>query len=132
MNPKAAALCFAVLDGGVILFQLLLALGMPWGHLALGGQYPGRLPDEIRVAEVIQALVLAGFGAVVLGRAGWLRLRWNPGWLVWLVVGLMSLSALMNWLSPSEPERYLWGPVATLMFGLALLVAVRGRSAPKN
>jgi hypothetical protein len=39
MTPSTAALVFGVLVAVVVLFQLALAAGAPWGHLAMGGRH---------------------------------------------------------------------------------------------
>jgi hypothetical protein len=37
-----------------VLFQLALACGAPWGHLAMGGgKYPGVFPVPLRIAAVV-------------------------------------------------------------------------------
>lgn len=53
-----------------ILFQLALASGAPWGHLAMGGKYPGVFPPPLRIAAVVQALLIAFFALIVLTRSG--------------------------------------------------------------
>ena len=61
--------------------------------------------------------------AVVATRAG--LTRWPlPHRAIWVVVGLMTLSVLMNALTPSAPERALWLPVVSLMAALAWAVAL--------
>lgn len=41
------AFVFCTLVAVVVLFQLALAAGAPWGHLAMGGKFPGRLPPPL-------------------------------------------------------------------------------------
>ena len=41
MFVKASAVVFATLIAVSTFFQLALAAGAPWGHLAMGGRYPG-------------------------------------------------------------------------------------------
>ena len=50
-----AALAYLV----AIAFQVLLALGAPWGAYAMGGTYPGRFPPGMRVVAAVQAAVLS-------------------------------------------------------------------------
>ena len=52
-----------------VLFQFALAAGAPWGHLAMGGRFPGKFPRNMRVATVIQAALLTFLAVVVLSRA---------------------------------------------------------------
>lgn len=126
MTSSTAALVFSVLVGIVALFQLALAAGAPWGHLAMGGRHSGRLPPELRIAAVIQGAILGLLALVVLGRAGFdvpLVAGW-PAWTCWIPVGVSALSLLMNLATPSKPERRLWAPVAAVMLGTSLVVAL--------
>ena len=65
-----AALVFAVVAGGVVAFQFALALGAPWGAYAMGGSFPGRFPPPLRVAAVVQGVVIGLLAVVVLSDAG--------------------------------------------------------------
>ena len=120
-----AARVFAALTVIVMLFQLALAFGAPWGAYAMGGAFPGTYPPAMRVGAVVQAAILAGLALVVLARAG-LAL---PGlakasrWMAWIVVGLLALGVVLNLITPSGMERLIWAPVTILMFLCALRVA---------
>ncbi|SMH29516.1 hypothetical protein [Maritimibacter sp. HL-12] len=120
---SAAAVIYAGLAALVVLFQLALAAGAPWGHLAMGGRYPGRFPPSMRAAAVVQAAVIVALSLIILGGAGLARPA-PPGWLVWAVVAVSALSAAMNLATKSIPERRLWAPVALLMLVCALRVAL--------
>lgn len=118
----AAAWGYALLALVVVGFQLALAAGAPWGHLAMGGRYPGRFPARMRIAAGVQAVLLALFAVVVLGRAGAVSPA-PPGGLFRVVVAVSALSAVLNLITPSIPERRLWGPIAVLMLVFVLRVA---------
>ncbi|HZA50502.1 MAG TPA: hypothetical protein VE549_07165 [Myxococcaceae bacterium] len=125
MFVKASAVVFATLIAVSTLFQLALAAGAPWGHLAMGGRYPGRFPPGPRVAAVVQGALLTAMGVCVLARAGWLSQTWSGlRAAAWVVVGISALSMIMNWATPSKPERALWAPVGTLLFLSSLVVAL--------
>lgn len=83
-----AAYAFLVLPGSAISFQLALAAGEPWGRHARGGMFPGELPVHMRIASVVSALLLLGFGIVVCARAGIGFVHWHAlsRTLVWVVV----------------------------------------------
>jgi len=119
------AVIFGLLDAVVILFQLALAAGAPWGGVAMGGQFPGQLPAELRVAAVVQALLLAAFGLVVLARAGMLLPRWRSfsRYAVWGVVAFSAIATALNLATPSTWERLIWAPVAIAMLVCSFLVA---------
>jgi len=80
----AAAIAFAIAAAGVIGFQMALALGVPWGSYAMGGAFPGKFPPRMRVAALVQAVLLAGTVAIVLSRAGLVLPAWSGvvGWLI--------------------------------------------------
>lgn len=119
----AAAWLYALLALVVIVFQFALAAGAPWGHLAMGGRHPGRLPPKMRFGAVVQAALQAAFAFVLLGRVGAVSPE-PPMFLVWVVVAISGLGAVLNLITPSIPERRLWGPVALVMFICAVRVAL--------
>lgn len=126
MTARLAAWIFAGLITVVALFQLALALGAPWGGLAMGGAFPGTFPPAMRVAALVQIAVLAGVALVVLARAGLALPAWRRAsrWLVWIVVGLLGVGVILNLLTPSHMERLIWAPVAILLFLSSLRVAL--------
>ena len=126
MTAEIAAIVFCALTAGVVIFQLALAAGAPWGQIAMGGKYPGRLPTPMRVAAVIQAFVLLGLGAIVLTRAGLIFPQWFAAstWLIWFVVAFSALSLVLNLITPSKRERMIWAPVAAVMLLCSVTVAM--------
>ena len=65
-----AAVLYALATSAVVGFQVALAAGAPWGEYAIGGRVPGRFPPPMRVAAVVQAVVLGWLALVVLDAAG--------------------------------------------------------------
>lgn len=127
MNIKlVAARTYAILSAGVIVFQIALALGAPWGEYAMGGAFPGQFPPELRVAAAIQAVILALLASVVLAHAGLALPKWSRAsrWLVWVVVAFSGLSLVLNLITPSADERTIWAPVALVMVISSVTVAV--------
>jgi hypothetical protein len=118
-----AAMLYALLALVVVAFQIALALGAPWGHLAMGGRFPGRFPPPMRLAALVQGALIGLFALIMLGRAGLISPA-PPVWLVWAVVAVSALSAVMNLVTPSIPERRLWGPVTLVMLVCAVRVAL--------
>ncbi len=123
---EIAALVYTAASVIVIAFQVLLALGVPWGAYAMGGTYPGRLPPAMRVVAAAQALVLGVLAIVVLSRAGVTARELTAGypWLIWVVVAITALSVVVNAASRSPGERKLWVPVGLVMLGSSLVVAI--------
>ena len=92
------AVVFALVTGLVVAFQVALALGAPWGAYAMGGAFPGRMPPPLRVAALIQALVLAALALIVLADAGLLDVPLLPDWpwLVWVPVAVSAVAVVLN------------------------------------
>ena len=123
-----AAIGFAVAAGTAVAFQLAMALGAPWGAYTMGGRFPGRFPPAMRVGAVIQGLVIALIGAVVLARAELVLPSWAQAstWAVWIVVAFSGLSLVLNTITPSAPERRVWVPVTLVLLACSITVALTG------
>lgn len=119
-----AAIVYGVIVGGVIVFQLCLIGGAPWGRLTQGGRYEGALPSSGRVVAGLSIPVLGCMGAGVFSAAG-MPPSW-PAWTAWAAMSVQALSAGLNWITPSRAEKRLWAPVTGVMLGLAALVVFGG------
>jgi hypothetical protein len=128
---RVAAIIYAIVTLGVVAFQIALAAGAPWGAYAMGGASPGQFPPALRIAAIIQAVLLVGMAAVILARAGLVLPGWSrvSHWLVWIVVALTALSLVLNLITPSAGERALWTPTLSLLLITSLIVAFSGSSA---
>jgi len=128
---KVAAIIYAIVTLGVIAFQIALAAGAPWGAYAMGGASPGQFPPAMRIAAIIQAVLVAGMAAVILARAGLVLPGWArvSHWLVWIVVALTALSLVLNLITPSAGERAIWAPTLALLLISSLIVAFSSSSA---
>ena len=116
--------CFFILIA--VLFQLALALGAPWGEYAMGGKYPGKFPPKIRIAAVIQLLILMFFGGIGLIRS---RLILSSFFdfssnAIWFVVGFFVLGTLMNLITPSKKERNIWAPITFILLLSSLRITL--------
>ena len=110
----------------VVLFQLGVAAGKAWGEYTMGGRYPGRLPAVMRVAALVQALVLAALAGLVLDGAGLVDLGWadRTAWILWVPVVVSAIAFVLNASSRSELEKRLWVPVTIVLLGSSLAVAI--------
>ena len=91
----------------------------------MGGAYRGSFPPRLRVAAVVQALVLTVLVLIVLSRAGVVDVpvaRDLP-WLAWTAVAFSAVSLVLNAISRSPGERRIWVPVALLMLASSIVVA---------
>ena len=122
---RVAAIIYAIVTLGVVAFQIALAAGAPWGAYAMGGASPGQFPPALRIAAIIQALLVAGMAAVILARAGLVLPGWSQlsHWLVWIVVALTAFSLVLNLITPSAGERAIWTPIIALLLISSLIVA---------
>ena len=125
-KERLSAFIYGVVSLGVIAFQLALAVGAPWGAYAMGGAIPGQVPPELRVAAVVQAVILALLALVVLARAGIALPKWSRAsrWLIWVVVAFSAISLVLNTITPSAGERAIWVPVALVILISSVIVAV--------
>ena len=120
-----AALTYGMATAVVVIFEMALAAGAPWGEFTMGGTWPGRLPPALRLGAVVQALMLAAMAGVVLARSGGAPARWarQSRWMIWIVVAVAALSLALNLMTPSAAERAAWAPVAFVMLATSLIVA---------
>ena len=123
---SVAAQIFALLIFVVVLFQLALMLGAPWGNVAMGGRFPGKFPPVMRIASLIQGLVLGVIGFIVLIRGQVLNsnLYEITEIAIWVVVALMGFSLVMNLVTTSRWERIIWAPVVVVLFTCSVVVAL--------
>lgn len=120
-----AAASGAALIGGVVLFQLAVALGAPLGRFTQGGTVDGVLPAGGRWLAVGSAVLLTVMALGLLARAGLGPLRAAPRRLVtavaWFTAIYAGLGVLLNLASPSPAERWTWAPVTALILGCAVV-----------
>lgn len=123
---KESAFIFSTLIGVVIIFQLMLAAGMPLGSYAMGGKFPGKYSPAMRVVCIIQAIILAFIACIVLSKAGLLF----PGWTsfaktaIWFVVCFSAATTILNFMTRSVWERRIWAPVSLLLLITSMNVAI--------
>jgi hypothetical protein len=129
---RVAALGYAALSSVVALFQLALALGVPWGAYAMGGAFPGQYPPAMRVEALFGIAILGLMAAVVLSRAGLTLPKWSRAsrWLIWVIVAYGVLGLVLNLITPSGGERLIWAPVAFVLLTCSLVVAT-ARTRPE-
>lgn len=116
-----AGYSYVALIAVVMLFQAAMAAGAPWGHLANGGKWPGRLPVPMRFAAVGQGAILGMMGWAMAARAGIVSAL--PDWTFWAALLATVLTCVANLATPSRPERLLWGPVTILLLLCGLRLA---------
>ena len=128
MTQPLLAYIFTGVVSVVVAFQLALTCGAPWGHLAMGGRFPGRFPAALRVAAFLQAILLAFFAIIALSKARvvWVQYYDMADNAIWGVAVVSGLSLIMNLVTPSKWERVLWAPVAGVMLLTSGFLAAQG------
>lgn len=123
---EIAAITYATLGSIVILFQLALAAGAPWGKLTMGGFHPGVLPTKLRIAALLQALLIAATALIVLIEASLILsdLQSISRIGIWFVVLLYIISSILNLITSSKWERRTGGPIALGMLASSLFIAL--------
>lgn len=121
-----AATVFLGLCALAVLFQLALALGAPWGEYTMGGRFPGRLPPKMRIAALLQIILLLVLAIIVLIKSGGAFSQFysigKTG--IWFVVAFFVLGSLVNLFTPSKGERAIWAPVNILLLITSLIVGL--------
>ena len=125
---ESAAILYATASAVVVLFQIALAAGVPWGAYAMGGRFPGRFPPALRLVALAQVALIVGMVGVVLARAGLILIGWTGASrrLVWVVVAVAALGFVLNLITPSAGERAIWAPVASVLLVSSTVVALKG------
>lgn len=90
----------------------------------MGGAFPGRFPTPMRVAAVVQAVVIGLMSMGVLSAAGIVLPSLAAPWLAWAAVVLSAVALVLNAISRSAGERKIWVPVSLVMLISSLLVAL--------
>lgn len=126
MFVTISATVFSTLITVVILFQISLAAGMPWGSYAMGGKFPGKFPPTMRIASLIQVIILSIIGSIVLIKSGLIFPDWSmfANAAIWFVVAFSVIATVLNLVTRSVWERRIWAPVSLLMLATSIIVAI--------
>lgn len=125
MIQYSSAIIYTILTGVVVLFQLGLAIGLPWGSASMGGKFPGKYPPKMRIVAIVNMLILTVLAIIVLSRAGLVlpQLLSASAIGIWFVVAFSGIGTIMNAITPSKIER-IWAPVAVIQLITSLIIAL--------
>ena len=104
-----------------VFFQIALILGAPLGRYTQGGSHAGALPVSGRILAAVSIPVILFQALAILSAAGFPGLNW-PIWTGWAAFGVQLVTTVLNWITPSKPERAVWGPITLVMSAMALVV----------
>lgn len=113
---------------GMGIFQLILALGYPYGKLAWGGFYE-KLPVSLRIGSGIAILIYVYGMIILLESAQIIQLLNNPKLIeysVWIFAALFGLSTIGNLQSKSDLEKRVMTPIGILFCCLCIIVGMAG------
>jgi hypothetical protein len=125
LNSRTAGFALIILFGSVMVFQLLLALGLPLTGAAWGGQIDTQ-PEVLRIASFVAGLILAFAILVVLEKMGIVHLikrRKVINGILWFFAAYSMLNTVANLLSPGTIERFVMTPLALVASALCVVVA---------
>ena len=125
MIVTISAIIFTILSGIIVLFQLGLTLGIPWGEASMGGKYSGKYPPKMRIVSLINSLILIFIAVIVLVKADLLFPQYKSisNIAIYFVVGFSAVATILNIKTPSKIERKIWAPIATLLLIASIIVA---------
>jgi hypothetical protein len=125
LNSALAGILYTISMAIVVLFQISLSLGAPWGAASMGGKFPGKYPPKMRVVALLNALFLSLLIVIVDIRAGMLLFEFKDFsyYAIWFVVAFSAISVLLNSITNSKIER-IWIPFTIIHFITSLVVAL--------
>jgi hypothetical protein len=123
----AAYIATAIL-GVLIVFQLALAAGAPWGKASYGGAWEGTLPKGMRINSLVFGAFLYPLGILYLLDAGGVAefdfLRAN-GLVLWVLVFFFVTGTITNAISRSKIEKMIW-TVPTAVLAICTFILAMG------
>lgn len=125
MIAQIAAVAVVIGFFGLMCFQVLLALGLPFGKVAWGGKYTV-LPPGLRVASLFSLAIYVMASIFILEKAGMITVFNSPALVskgVWVLTAFLFLNIISNFISHSRLEKLIMTPI-TVALGLLCLAVV--------
>ncbi len=119
--------------GAITLFAaavlyILLALGLPYGELAMGGKHK-TMPRNMRIVCGVSVVVQLG-AAMVLLEAGGVNIAGLPVGIAkgicYFFAAYFSLNTIMNAFSKSKKERFIITPLSAITTICFFITAING------
>ena len=126
MIAQIAAVVATIGFFGLMCFQILLALGFPFGNAAWGGKYR-ILPPIFRIASLFSAAIFVFVSIIVLEKAGVFSVFYSPTVVtygVWIFTAFLGLNTISNFMSRSKLEKRIMTPVSLTLSLSCLTVAI--------
>ncbi|MGL4373492.1 MAG: hypothetical protein ACRCS6_06895 [Turicibacter sp.] len=125
---QIAAVIIGCICFSMSIFQFLLALGLPLGEFAWGGQYKV-LPRNLRIGSFISIFTLIFIGVIFLAKANLVNVELNETLInvcSWVFTGFLGLNTLGNFASKSKKEKFVMGPITIVATLAGLIIAIGG------
>jgi hypothetical protein len=123
-----AALIVLVIFMGLIVFQLLLALGKSYGKMAYGGRQEDVLPNKYRILSALAIIIFLIASVFVLVKIEIIKEFPFPEIAdigIWIFAAFMALNTLANATSKSKSEKQIMTPLS-LVTCLCLFIIAFG------
>lgn len=116
---------FTITTSIIILFQIALALGFPWGSASMGGKFPGVYPKKMRILALINAFFLFFLIIIVLSKSNIAFLFFNlfSNYAIWFVVLFTLIQVILHIITSSKIEK-IWLLPVLILFITSLLIAL--------
>jgi len=123
-----AAIIACVLFFLLSIFQVLLAIGLPFGRAAYGGKYE-TLPKKFRIMSLI-AVGIFVFGIIIVLERAAIMTVFNNDLLttivIWIYAVYSTLNTLMNAVSKSQWEKRIMSPISLVIAVCCFILAILG------
>ena len=126
MIAQIASVVAAIGFLGLMCFQILLALGLPFGQVAWGGKFK-KLPLGFRLASLFSAGIMAFAAILVLEKATIFSVLNTPKVVtfgIWILAAFLGLNTISNFISRSKWEKRIMTPISLILSLLCLTVAI--------
>lgn len=126
MIVSIAATIIVVISIGMSIFQLLLALGKPYGRAAYGGKYEV-LPKNLRIMSLIAIGIFVFISFSVLARSGIIPALKDSVFFIittWIFTFYTILMILINTLSKSKIEQRIMTPLSLILTICFLIILI--------
>ncbi|MHA2035137.1 MAG: hypothetical protein ACW972_10505 [Promethearchaeota archaeon] len=110
---------------GLSIFQILLAVGLPFGRFAYGGKYE-TLPKNLRIMSIIAIGIYIFASISVLAKAG---IIFITDFLVfeiavWIFAIYLAFNTLTNLGSKSKSEKFVMTPISLTLAVSLFIIAI--------
>lgn len=110
-----ASIIVLIIFIGFSVFQFLLALGKPYGHMAYGGRQDSILPTKYRIMSVFAISFFFIASILVLAKVEIIKPLFSPdiaNLSIWLFAIYLGINTIANISSKNESERKIMTPLS--------------------